>query len=87
MNHPFLSTIWARAAVFLWLVVFPLVFIIVPVAELMTGEGKETAMPVWALVIWMLGPAVVSIAFKYLDGNAPSETNENESSTEQGKKK
>ncbi|MEL6920020.1 MAG: hypothetical protein AAFO77_03210 [Pseudomonadota bacterium] len=63
-----MSSIWMRIAVFLWAIVFPAVFVALPLAEVMTGEGTLTAGPFWALGAWLLGPAAVAIGVKYFGG-------------------
>ena len=63
-----LSSPWARIIVFLWMFVFPIIFIALPALEMYMGEQEENWTPVWALIVWMLGPWVVSIFAKYLGG-------------------
>lgn len=73
-----LSSKWARVVVFLWLIVFPLVFIIGPFVEMMMEEGTEQSWtPVWALIVWMLGPWVASIVMKYAGGTTTQTEEEN----------
>jgi len=66
----------ARLAVFLWGLVFPLLFVALPLAQVMTGEGVLTAAPFWALAVWLLGPAAVAIGMKYF-GNGAAESAKN----------
>ena len=63
-----LGSIWVRLAVFLWGIVFPIVFVALPLADVLTGEGELTAGPFWALAVWFLGPAAVAIGMKYFGG-------------------
>ncbi len=66
------SSIWVRMLVFAWMIVFPIVFIALPMVEVLFGEAEQSWTPVWALIVWMLGPWVVSIVMKYTGAeNAP----------------
>lgn len=60
-----LSTVWMRAIVFLWMVVFPIIFIAIPALEMVQGEREWGGAPVWAFAVWVLGPLAVAIVFKY----------------------
>ncbi|MGI9352406.1 MAG: hypothetical protein ACR2O3_12655 [Rhizobiaceae bacterium] len=66
-----ISSKFVRVLVFLWMIVFPIVFIALPALEMFTGESDKSWTPVWALIVWMLGPWVVSIVMKYA-GNTES---------------
>ena len=69
MNKNWKSSIWVRVIVFLWMFVFPIIFIALPLLE-MFGEERATSMtPVWALVVWMLAPAAIATGMKYLRGS------------------
>lgn len=59
------SSIWVRIIVFAWMIVFPILFIALPMLEMFMGEQEQSWTPVWALIVWMLGPWVVSIVMKY----------------------
>ena len=67
-RQQFLSSKWARIIVFLWMIVFPIIFIALPALEMFTGESEKSWTPVWALIVWMLGPWVASIVMKYSGG-------------------
>lgn len=64
-----LSSIWVRIGVFLWMIVFPIIFIAIPALEMVTGERAVGLMPAWAFLVWMLGPLVGAIGLKYFGGN------------------
>ena len=69
----FLSSIWVRLIVFLWMIVFPIALIAIPALEMATGEWEWGLAPAWAFGVWILGPAVAAIVFKYMyGGNKPS---------------
>ena len=72
-----LSSVWVRVLVFAWLIVFPIIFIALPALEYLTGDGEKSWTPVWALIVWMLGPWVASILMKYLGGDTDSTGNNN----------
>jgi hypothetical protein len=67
----FLSSIWMRLIVFLWIIVFPIVFIALPGLEMLMGETDKSWTPVWGLIVWMMGPWVGSIVMKYMGDNKP----------------
>ena len=69
-NTSFLSSWWVRVIIFLWMIVFPIVFIALPTLEMFMGEGEKSWTPVWGLIVWMLGPWVASIVMKYVGGGA-----------------
>ena len=60
-----LSAPWVRILLFLWGVVFPLVFIVIPTAEYFSGESPFPVAALWATAVWMLSPMMASIAMKY----------------------
>ena len=69
---------WVRVIVFLWAIIFPIVFVALPLLKVSTGEAELTMGPVWAGLFWILTPLAVSIGMKYFGAsNAPeqSETN------------
>jgi hypothetical protein len=57
-----------RAIIFLWMVIFPIVFVAIPALEMVGDEREFGLMPVWAFVVWLLGPAAVAIGLKYAGG-------------------
>ena len=61
-----LSSKWVRAIAFLWIIVFPIVFIAIPALEIYMGDTEKSWTPVWALIVWMLGPWAASIVMKYI---------------------
>ena len=65
----FLSSIWMRAVVFLWVVVFPIIFVALPALEMLGGEREVSMDPAWALAVWVLSPLAVSIVMKYMRAN------------------
>ncbi|MBO6816562.1 MAG: hypothetical protein JJ891_17035 [Rhizobiaceae bacterium] len=67
-----LSSWWTRIIVFLWMIVFPFIFILLPGIEMFFGDGEQSWTPVWALIVWMLGPWAASILLKYA-GNGQNE--------------
>jgi len=70
---------WMRIVVFLWAIIFPIVFVALPLLKVSTGEAELTMGPIWAGAFWILTPLAVSIGLKYF-GGAPAadekETNE-----------
>lgn len=60
-----LSSKWVRIIAFAWLVVFPIVFIALPALEIFMGDAEKSWTPVWALILWMMGPWAASILMKY----------------------
>jgi len=68
-----MSKPWIRVVVFLWLLVFPLVFIALPALEIAMGEQEQSWTPVWALIVWMLGPWAGSILLKWFGGESANE--------------
>ncbi|MDJ0613299.1 MAG: hypothetical protein QNJ29_06440 [Rhizobiaceae bacterium] len=61
-----LSSVWVRMIIFGWMIVFPLVFVVLPMIEMFFGRAEESWTPVCGLIAWMLGPWVVSILMKYV---------------------
>ena len=51
----FLSSIWVRLIVFLWLVVFPIALVAIPALEMVTGEREWDLAPTWAFGGGMVG--------------------------------
>ena len=68
-----LTSRWVRVIVFLWMIVFPIVFIALPALEMFMGEQEKSWTPVWALIVWMLGPWVASIVMKYAGGGSTTD--------------
>lgn len=61
-----LSSKWTRVLIFVWMIVFPILFIAVPTIEMFMGEAEKSWTPVWGLIVWMMGPLVGSIVMKYV---------------------
>ncbi|KAG1700516.1 FeS cluster assembly protein SufB [Nymphon striatum] len=57
-----------RLIVFLWLIIFPIIFIALPVLEMVTGERENDLTPLWAFGVWILGPWAGSIIWKWFGG-------------------
>ena len=70
-----LSSKWVRVVIFLWMIVFPIIFIALPSLEIFMGEQEKNWTPVWALIVWMLGPWVASIVMKYAGGGTSQDKN------------
>ena len=68
-----LSSKWMRLVIFLWMVVFPVLFIALPVLEMVTGEREISYDPAWAFAFWVLTPAAASVVMKYFANVQPSE--------------
>jgi len=64
-NARIFSSPWVRAAVFLWGIVFPIVFVALPALKMATGETALNWAPFWAFCVWILSPLAISIAMKY----------------------
>jgi len=62
------SSVWMRALVFLWMIAFPVVFVAIPVVEILRDERKFDLMPLWAFGIWVAAPLVVAIVLKNWGG-------------------
>ncbi len=56
---------WVRILAFLWGIVFPIVFVGLPLMKVVTGEAEFSMGPIWALVLWVISPFAVSIVLKY----------------------
>ena len=61
----FLKSKTVRLIVFLWLIVFPIIFIALPTLEMVTGERENDLTPLWAFGVWILGPWAASIIWKW----------------------
>ncbi len=61
-----LASIWVRMLVFAWMIVFPIVFIALPMVEVLFGRAEQSWTPVWGLLVWLLAPWFVSIVMKYV---------------------
>ncbi|GEM_PF-2536447 len=68
----------ARLVVFLWFIVFPILFITIPAMEMVTGERQSSDFPVWAFVVWILGPVVAGIVIRNFFGKSENETKKTE---------
>ena len=67
-KEQFLKLKTVRFAIFLWIVIFPILFIALPVLEMVTGERENELIPLWALGVWILGPYAASIIWKWFGG-------------------
>lgn len=67
-REQFLKMKTVRFAIFLWIVIFPILFIALPVLEMVTGERENEIVPLWAFGIWVFGPWAVSILWKWFGG-------------------
>ena len=56
---------WVRIVAFLWGIVFPIVFVALPLVKVATGEAEFSMQPIWALALWVVSPFAVSIVLKY----------------------
>ena len=61
----FLSTKFVRLVAFLWLVVFPILFIALPTLEMATGDRERDLGPLWGFIVWILGPLAGGILMKW----------------------
>ena len=66
------SSVWMRVIVFLWMILFPILFVALPGLEMMRGEREMSLGPLWAFVVWLLGPVAVAIVLKYAAGETTS---------------
>ena len=67
-NSSFLAKPWVRIVAFLWGIVFPIVFVALPLVKVTTGEATFSMNPIWALALWVVSPFAVSIVLKYARG-------------------
>ncbi|MGB7286043.1 MAG: hypothetical protein WBC71_03840 [Salaquimonas sp.] len=77
-NKKLLQSKTARAIVFLWFIVFPIVFITIPAVEMYMGEREYSDFPLWAFGVWVLGPLAAGIVIKNFFGSAGNETKKTE---------
>jgi len=70
----FLKMKSVRFCIFLWIVVFPILFIALPTLEMVTGERENDLTPLWAFGVWILGPWAASIMWKWFGGESEEET-------------
>lgn len=63
-----------RLVVFLWLIIFPILFIALPALEMVTGERENDWAPLWAFGVWILGPWAGSIIWKWFGRESEEET-------------
>ena len=68
MNNQSLSSPLARIAVFLWGIVFPIIFVALPLFHVVNGDREFHMSIVWAFLVWVLSPLVLKIALKYFGG-------------------
>jgi hypothetical protein len=68
MNKSLLAKPWVRIVAFLWGIVFPIVFVGLPLVKVATGEAEFSMQPIWALALWLVSPLAVSIVLKYARG-------------------
>ena len=55
-----------RIVIFMWMIVFPIIFVAIPALEMFQGERAVSLAPIWAFVVWILGPAAVAVLLKHL---------------------
>ncbi len=70
MKKNWKASIWVRVIVFLWMFVFPIIFIALPLLEMFGEERANSMTPVWALIVWMLAPAAIATGLKYFGGSS-----------------
>ena len=61
----FLKMKTVRFFIFLWIVIFPILYIALPTLEMVTGERENELTPLWAFGVWVLGPYAGSIIWKW----------------------
>ncbi len=61
----FLQMKTVRFFIFLWIVILPIIFIALPTLEMVAGERENDLTPLWAFCVWILGPWVGSIIWKW----------------------
>ena len=64
------SSVWMRILIFIWMIVFPIVFVAIPTVEILLGEREFELMPLWAFAIWIAAPLVVAIVMKNWGGGS-----------------
>jgi hypothetical protein len=67
-KEQFLKLKTVRFAIFLWIVIFPIIFIALPVLEMVTGERENELVPLWAFGVWVFAPWAASILWKWFGG-------------------
>ncbi|MEL7273098.1 MAG: hypothetical protein AAGK33_06630 [Pseudomonadota bacterium] len=58
------TKLWVRILIFMWVVVFPITFVVLPVMKMVTGEAPVSTEPVFPLVMWFLSPLVFVVVTK-----------------------
>jgi len=64
-KEQFLKMKTVRLFIFFWIVILPIIFIALPTLEMVTGERENDLTPLWAFVVWILGPWAASIFWKW----------------------
>ena len=72
-SRALLAKPWVRIVLFLWGILFPIVFVALPLLKVATGEAAFTMQPVWAFAFWVLTPAAVAIVWKRFGPQAETE--------------
>lgn len=67
-KEQFLKLKTVRFFIFLWIVVFPILFIALPAMEMVMGERENELVPLWAFGVWVFGPWAASILWKWFGG-------------------
>ncbi|MEM9732655.1 MAG: hypothetical protein AAF903_04095 [Pseudomonadota bacterium] len=58
------TKLWVRILIFMWAIVFPIIFVALPVMKMLTGEAPVSTAPVFPLVIWFLSPLIFVLVTK-----------------------
>lgn len=73
-KEQFLKKKTVRLFIFLWIVIFPILFIALPLLEMVTGEREKEIVPLWAFGVWVFGPWAASILWKWFGSEKKEET-------------
>ena len=68
-----LSSPLTRIVIFLWGIIFPIVFVALPLVKVATGEAEFEMSTFWAFAVWVLSPLAVTIVMKYMGRGQESE--------------
>lgn len=69
------TKLWVRVLLFVWVVVFPIIFVALPVMKMITGEAPASMAPVFPFLVWFLSPLVFLLLTKIVRAGVERERN------------